>query len=130
MPVFQFLGDPQYQSEESEAFSKENELFSQELCAKRLEFRHPMTGEKITIYSRQNVWKSREIKFHGLFLIFRGIVPLILAEDQHRISNIDVVEYCLHGGFRRVYAAVGAAVHIVVRAVVFTPGGVVESVWP
>ena len=55
---FPILGDPQYQSEESEAFSKENELFSQELCAKRLEFRHPMTGEKITIYSRQNVWKS------------------------------------------------------------------------
>ena len=54
---------------------------------------------------------------------------MILAEDQHRISNIDVVEYCLHGGFRCVYAAVGAAVHIVVRAVVFTPGGVVESVW-
>lgn len=31
---FPILGDPQYQSEESEAFSKENELFSRS-CAQK-----------------------------------------------------------------------------------------------
>lgn len=58
---FPILGDPQYKSDESDAFSKECGLSSQELCAKKLEFRHPMTGTKITINSKQNVWKAREI---------------------------------------------------------------------
>ena len=54
---FPILGDPQYQSDESDAFSNEHGLFSQELCAKKLTFRHPMTGENVVINSRQNVWK-------------------------------------------------------------------------
>lgn len=55
---FPILGDPQYQSDESDAFSKENGLSSQELCAKKLEFQHPMTGEKICILSHQDVWRG------------------------------------------------------------------------
>ena len=55
---FPILGDPQYKSDESDAFSKEYGLSSQELCAKKLEFRHPMTGTKITINSKQNVFKN------------------------------------------------------------------------
>ena len=55
---FPILGDPQYQSDESDAFSKENGLSSQELCAKKLEFQHPMTGEKICIISHQDVWRG------------------------------------------------------------------------
>ena len=55
---FPILGDPQYQSDESDAFSRENGLSSQELCAKKLEFQHPMTGEKICILSHQDVWRG------------------------------------------------------------------------
>ena len=55
---FPILGDPQYQSEESDAFSKVNGLYSQELCAKKLEFQHPMTGEDLVIISHQDVWKG------------------------------------------------------------------------
>ena len=45
------LGDPQYGSEESLALSAELGLTSQMLCAKRLEFVHPMTGEKLVLES-------------------------------------------------------------------------------
>lgn len=55
---FPILGDSQYKSDESDAFSKENGLSSQELCAKKLEFQHPMTGEKICILSHQDVWRG------------------------------------------------------------------------
>ena len=63
-----------------------------------------------------------------LFSGFRGIVPLIFAEDQDRISNIYVVKYGLHGGFRGVYATMGATIDIVVRAIVFAPGGIMQAV--
>ena len=63
-----------------------------------------------------------------LFSGFRGIVPLIFAEDEDRISNIYVVKYGLHGRFRGVYATMGATIHIVVRAIVFAPGGIVQAV--
>lgn len=46
------LGDPQYGSEESQAFSKEMGFHSQRLCAKALTFAHPVTGEKITVTSK------------------------------------------------------------------------------
>ena len=46
------LGDPQYGSEESQAFSKEMGFHSQRLCAKVLTFAHPVTGEKITVTSK------------------------------------------------------------------------------
>lgn len=45
------LGDPQYGTGESQAFSRELGLEHQMLCAKRLEFVHPITGEKMTLES-------------------------------------------------------------------------------
>ena len=43
------LGDPQYGSEESQAFSARYGLNSQMLCAKSVEFTHPVTGAHLTI---------------------------------------------------------------------------------
>lgn len=43
------LGDPQYGSEESQAFSARYGLTSQMLCAKSVEFTHPVTGAHLTI---------------------------------------------------------------------------------
>ena len=45
------LGDPQYGSAESIAFSETLGLPYQMLCAKRLEFQHPVTGEKLVLES-------------------------------------------------------------------------------
>lgn len=45
------LGDPQYNSPESVAFSQEFGLQSQLLCAKSLEFCHPITGETMLVHS-------------------------------------------------------------------------------
>ena len=54
------LGDPQYGSEESQRFSVELGLGHQMLCAKRLEFVHPMTGEKLTLESGMDVdWEGK-----------------------------------------------------------------------
>ena len=52
---FPILGDPQYHSEDSRAFSEQFEISPQQLCAVRLEFRHPITGEDVVIRSRQHV---------------------------------------------------------------------------
>ena len=46
------LGDPQYGSEASQAFSQVLGLDSQLLCAKKLELLHPMTGKKLTLESK------------------------------------------------------------------------------
>ena len=46
------LGDPQYCSEESRRFSDEIGLDYQILCAKTLEFTHPITGEPLRVESR------------------------------------------------------------------------------
>ena len=46
------LGDPQYNSPESVEFSQEFGLKSQLLCAKSLEFHHPITDEPILCHSR------------------------------------------------------------------------------
>lgn len=55
---FPILGDPQYGSPESRGFSEELGLESQILCAKRLEFVHPFTGEAMTLESRMEAeWK-------------------------------------------------------------------------
>ena len=43
------LGDPQYGSEESGSFSEQFGLEHQILCAKSVEFPHPVTGEWITV---------------------------------------------------------------------------------
>lgn len=48
---FPILGDPQYGSEASKAFSEGLGLESQLLCAKMLEFSHPVTGETMTLLS-------------------------------------------------------------------------------
>ena len=48
---FPILGDPQYGSEESQRFSAELGLTHQMLCAKRLEFIHPITGEQLVLES-------------------------------------------------------------------------------
>lgn len=55
---FPILGDPQYGSEESQAFSAELGLTHQMLCAKRLEFVHPITGEKMRLESGMDVFGS------------------------------------------------------------------------
>ena len=49
---FPILGDPQYGTPESQAFSQEMGLQSQMLCAKRLTLTHPLTGEKLVLESQ------------------------------------------------------------------------------
>lgn len=49
------LGDPQYGSPESTAFSQTLGLTSQLLCAKKITFPHPITGENITVTSKLDV---------------------------------------------------------------------------
>lgn len=48
------LGDPQYGNEESKAYSDSLGLNSQLLCAKALEFSHPVTGEEIHLQSQMD----------------------------------------------------------------------------
>ena len=45
------LGDPQYGTAESQAYSQRFGYTHQRLCAKRIEFLHPLTGEPLTITS-------------------------------------------------------------------------------
>jgi len=52
---FPILGDPQYGSEASQAYSGTLGLTSQQLCAYSLEFTHPMTGEKMQLHSGMDV---------------------------------------------------------------------------
>lgn len=49
------LGDPQYGSPESIAFSEQLGTKGQLLCAKRLEFTHPITGKHLFLESNMNV---------------------------------------------------------------------------
>lgn len=49
------LGDPQYGSEASRAFSADLGLTYQQLCAKRLEFVHPITGQDLCLESKMDV---------------------------------------------------------------------------
>ena len=49
------LGDPQYGSVESQDFSAKLGLQYQQLCAKRLEFVHPITGENLVLESSMDV---------------------------------------------------------------------------
>ena len=46
------LGDPQYGTEESQRYSEQFGYAYQRLCAKRIEFTHPLTGERIAIESK------------------------------------------------------------------------------
>lgn len=52
---FPILGDPQYGSAESRAFSQKLGLTTQLLCAKTLQFPHPITGKSICLSSRKDV---------------------------------------------------------------------------
>ena len=49
------LGDPQYGSEESRAFSETLGLPYQMLCAKKLELKHPITGKEMILESGMDV---------------------------------------------------------------------------
>ena len=48
------LGDPQYGSEASQTFSRTLGLPYQMLCAKKLEFKHPITGEELVLESEMD----------------------------------------------------------------------------
>ena len=48
---YPILGDPQYNTPESQAFSKSKNLHSQLLCAHRLRLPHPITGQMLTLIS-------------------------------------------------------------------------------
>ncbi len=50
------LGDPQYGSEASQAYSAQLGLTYQRLCAKKLEFIHPMTGDPMCLQSRMHAY--------------------------------------------------------------------------
>ena len=50
---FPILGDPQYGTPQSQAFAPE--LTGQQLCAKRLEFRHPITAKPLILESKMDV---------------------------------------------------------------------------
>ena len=52
---YPILGDPQYGSKESKTASETLGLESQMLCAKRLEFIHPVTGETLCLESKMDV---------------------------------------------------------------------------
>ena len=52
---FPILGDPQYGSEASRAFSEQFGWHTQMLCAKKLELIHPVTGEALCLESMMDV---------------------------------------------------------------------------
>lgn len=52
---YPILGDPQYGSEESAAYSARHGLKHQLLCAKYLEFTHPVTGQSMCLESKMDV---------------------------------------------------------------------------
>ena len=52
---FPILGDPQYGNAESLTLSGQLDIKTQALCAKQLEFVHPITGEKLTVSTRFSV---------------------------------------------------------------------------
>lgn len=58
---FPILGDPQYGSEVSMAFSECVGLATQALCAKKVEFTHPITGEAMCLSSQMDV-RIKEIQ--------------------------------------------------------------------
>ena len=49
------LGDPQYGNHESLALSEKLGIQTQALCAKKLDFTHPITGNPLTILSKMSV---------------------------------------------------------------------------
>ena len=49
------LGDPQYATDASRAYSAQCGIAPQQLCAAELAFTHPLTGESVRIFSHQDV---------------------------------------------------------------------------
>ena len=58
---FPILGDPQYGSDESRAFSAPFGLQTQQLCARSLEFTHPITGERMKLHSQMDAMLPQRI---------------------------------------------------------------------
>ena len=52
---FPILGDPQYHTPQSKAYSDKHGLFTQQLCAASYCFLHPITGKRIEIRSKQQI---------------------------------------------------------------------------
>lgn len=52
---FPILGDPQYGSAESRAFSEKMGIYTQLLCAHSLDFAHPVTGKEMHLQSDMDV---------------------------------------------------------------------------
>ena len=52
---FPIVGDPQYGSAEALTWAEKLGVTGQQLCAKRLEFTHPVTGAALTLESRMDV---------------------------------------------------------------------------
>ena len=48
---YPILGDPQYATPQSREFSQKHGLYTQLLCAKQLEFVHPVTSQKLCLQS-------------------------------------------------------------------------------
>ena len=57
---YPILGDPQYASAESAAFSEQFGLQTQLLCAKQLRFSHPITGQALCLRSQMDVALENE----------------------------------------------------------------------
>ena len=57
---FPILGDPQYTQSAARAYSDAHGLSFQQLCAHRLAFLHPMTGEPVEILSKQAVFFPKD----------------------------------------------------------------------
>lgn len=58
---FPILGDPQYGSEASKAYSEKEGITTQLLCAKRLEFTHPITGKNMCLESKMDVRSGENV---------------------------------------------------------------------
>ena len=53
---FPILGDPQYTTDAARAYSDARGLFTQQLCAAKLEFCHPLAGKSVTICTKQKIF--------------------------------------------------------------------------
>ncbi len=53
---YPILGDPQYGTAESQAFSKNLGVSTQLLCARKIEFTHPITGENMCLISQMDTY--------------------------------------------------------------------------
>ena len=57
---YPILGDPQYTTERSQEVSRQLGMQTQQLCAKKLEFLHPITGKPMQIVSRLDAELAEE----------------------------------------------------------------------